>query len=98
MLSEACATAKPVTMFDLGGMRDSNDGFARDFRLGGSLYALLLRWLWRPLSRDITLVHSRLRGAGCASWIEDARVTAMVPAENDLQRAVAAVRKLLGEA
>jgi mitochondrial fission protein ELM1 len=97
MLSEACATGKPVTMFDLGGMRDINDESARDFRLGGSLYAPLLRWLWRPLSRDITLVHRRLHETGCASWIEGALVTARVPAENDLQRAVVAVRKLLGE-
>jgi hypothetical protein len=97
MLSEACATGKPVTMFDLGGMRDIDDESPRDFRVGGALYALLLRWFWQPLSRDITLVHRRLREAGCASWIEDVLVTAMVPAQTDLHRAVAAVRKLLGE-
>jgi hypothetical protein len=61
------------------------------------LYALLLRWFWRPLSRDITLVHRRLHETGCASWIGGALVTARVPAETDLHRAVAAVRKLLGE-
>ena len=36
------------TEVDLGGMRDSHDGSSRDFRLGGALYAFLLRWLWRP--------------------------------------------------
>ena len=97
MLSEACATGKPVTMFDLGGMRDPDDESARDFRLGGSLYALLMRWFWRRLSRDITLVHRRLREAGRASWVEDVLVTAMVPAKTDMHRAVAAVRELLGE-
>lgn len=97
MLSEACATGKPVLMFDLGGMRDSDDESMRDFRLGGSLYALLLRWFWRPLSRDITLVHRRLRDMGCAAWIEEVLITTRVPAETDLQRSVAAVRKLLGE-
>ncbi|MCB1689049.1 MAG: mitochondrial fission ELM1 family protein [Halioglobus sp.] len=97
MLSEACATGKPVTMFDLGGMRDSNDESARDFRLGGTLYALLMRWFWRPLSRDITLVHRRLREAGCVSWVEDVLVTAMVPAETDMHRAVAAVHRLFGD-
>ncbi|MCB1704324.1 MAG: mitochondrial fission ELM1 family protein [Halioglobus sp.] len=97
MLSEACATGKPVTMFDLGGMRDIYDESTRDFRVGGMLYALLLRWFWRPLSRDITLVHRRLRETGCASWIEDVLVTARVPAETDLNRAVTAVRKLFGE-
>lgn len=98
MLSEACATGKPVTMFDLGGMRDINDESARDFRLGGTLYGFLLRWLWRPLSRDITLVHRRLLETGCAAWIEGVLVTARVPAQSDLQRAVAAVRKLFGKA
>lgn len=98
MLSEACATGKPVTMFDLGGMRDIDDESTRDFRLGGSLYALLMRWFWRRLTRDITLVHRRLRESGFAVWIEEVLATARVPAETDLQRAVAAVRKLLGEA
>lgn len=98
MLSEACATGKPVTMFDLGGMRDIDDESTRDFRFGASLYALLLRWFWQPLSRDITLVHRRLRETGCASWVEEVLVTARVPAETDLQRAAAAVQKLLGDA
>lgn len=97
MLSEACATGKPVRIFDLGGMRDPDDETARDFRLGGALYAFMLRWLWQPLSRDITLVHARLRETGCAAWMDEALSTARVPGESDLQRAVHAVRKLLGE-
>jgi hypothetical protein len=97
MLSEACATGKPVLMFDLGGMRDPNDESVRDFRLGGTLYAMLLRWFWKPLSRDITLIHSQLRESGYAAWMVEIMVTARVPAETDLQRAVAAVRKLLGQ-
>jgi mitochondrial fission protein ELM1 len=98
MLSEACATGKPVSMFDLGGMRNLEDESQRDFRLGGTLYALLMRWFWQRLSRDLTLVHRRLRESGRAAWLEEALVTARVPAETDLQRAVAAVRNLLGEA
>ncbi len=97
MLSEACATGKPVTMFDLGGMRDLQDESVRDFRLGGALYALLLRWCWQRLSRDITLVHRQLRAEGCAVWTEEVLVTARIPAQTDMQRAVCAVRKLLGE-
>jgi hypothetical protein len=97
MLSEACATGKPVKMFDLGGMRDLHDESPRDFRLGGSLYGFLMRWLWQPLSRDITLIHRQLHDAGCAAWIEEVLVTARVPAETDMQRAVAAVHRLLGE-
>jgi mitochondrial fission protein ELM1 len=97
MLSEACATGKPVLMFDLGGMRDSRDESDRDFRLGGALYTFMLRWLWRPLSRDITLVHSQLRESGCAAWVDEVLVAARVPAQTDLQRAVVAVHTLLGQ-
>jgi mitochondrial fission protein ELM1 len=97
MLSEACATGKPVRMFDLGGMRDAGDSIERDFRLGGALYNVLMRWFWQPLSRDITLVHTKMRGVGCAAWMDDVLATARVPAESDLQRAVSAVKDLLGE-
>jgi mitochondrial fission protein ELM1 len=97
MLSEACATRKPVMIFDLGGMRDPSDGSDRDFRPGGALYAFLLRWLWQPLSRDITLVHAQLRQSGNAVWTDEILATARVPGETDLQRAVSAVRELLGE-
>jgi mitochondrial fission protein ELM1 len=97
MLSEACGTGKPVMVFDLGGMRDSHDEGHRDFRVGGTLYAILMRWFWRPLSRDITLVHRRLREAGYVVWLDEVLVSARVPAQTDLQRAVAAVRQLLGQ-
>lgn len=97
MLSEACATGKPVKMFDLGGMRAGMEAQERDFRVGASLYALLMRWFWQPLSRDITLVHKRLRESGYALWMNEAYANARVPSTGDLQRAVAATRKLLGE-
>ena len=96
MLSEACATGKPVKMFDLGGMRESLEVTDRDFRLGASLYALLMRWFWAPLSRDITLVHQQLRNNGYAIWLEENRASARVPSVSDLQRAVSAVKALLG--
>ncbi len=97
MLSEACATGKPVKMFDLGGMRRGEASMPRDFRLGGSLYGALLRWGWKPLTRDITLVHEQLTRAGFATWLDENLSSARVPAESDMQRAVAAVRALLGE-
>ena len=97
MLSEACATGKPVMMFDIGGMRDGREDIERDFRLGGALYALLLRRFWQPLSRDITLVHRQLRDSGAAAWTDEVLSTARVPAETDLQRAVRAVQALVGE-
>ena len=97
MLSEASATGKPVLMFDLGGMRNPNDGVERDFRLGASLYAFMLRYLWKPLSRDITLVHARLRESGDAAWLGEVLATARRPGQTDLERTVAAVKGLLGE-
>lgn len=96
MLSEACATGRPVKIFDIGGMRGEAPT-RKDFRLGASLYALLMRWCWEPLSRDITLVHQQLVQSGYAVWSDQALTSALVPAQSDLQRAVDAVEKLLGE-
>ncbi|RLA48228.1 MAG: nucleoside-diphosphate sugar epimerase [Gammaproteobacteria bacterium] len=96
MLSEACATGKLVQMFDLGGMRGGGPA-SRDFRLSGVLYAVLMRWFWQPLSRDLTLVHSQLRESGRAVWLDEEFAAAMTPVESDLQRAVAAVQELLEE-
>jgi len=53
--------------------------------------------LWRRLSRDITLVHKQLRETGYVIWLNEALATARVPGQTDLQRAVAAVRKLLAQ-
>lgn len=97
MLSEACATSKPVQIFDIGGMR--NDRMtSRDFRVTGVLYDLLLRWGWQPLSRDITLVHQKLVESGWASWLGEALPEpAQRDAAADMNRAVAAVKKLFGQ-
>lgn len=96
MLSEACATGRPVQIFDLGGMRGEHE-VAIDWRLQATLYAGLLRWLWRPLSRDITLVHQQLRATNRACWLDEEFGAAVVPAESDMERAVAAVRRLFGQ-
>ncbi|WP_206046942.1 mitochondrial fission ELM1 family protein [Mangrovimicrobium sediminis] len=98
MLSEACATGVPVQMFDLGGMR-ADHPVDRDFRLGGSLYAGLLRWGWAPLTRDITEVHRQLRESGRVNWLDEAPPASGADSgASDLERSVAAVRSLLGEA
>jgi mitochondrial fission protein ELM1 len=97
MLSEASATGKPVQMFDIGGMREARD-VDIDFRLGASLYALILRWLWQPLSRDITLAHQALRKSGRAVWLdEDLPDVSPTEESSDMQQAVTAVKLLLGE-
>ena len=96
MLSEACATGKPVHMFDLGGMR-LDQSVARDFRLGGFFYDLLMKFFWQRLSRDITLVHTRLQDSGLASWLGTPRSNVSAVAASDMDRALAGVQGLFGE-
>lgn len=96
MLSEACATGKPVYMFDLGGMGEDRVSL-RDFRLGGMLYALLLRWFWQPLTRDITLVHEQLMGTGVVSWLGQSEPVNYSNPDADMNRAVSLLETLLGE-
>jgi mitochondrial fission protein ELM1 len=96
MLSETCATGKPVDMFDLGGMRKSVDQ-PRDFRLGGLLYRALLNWGWTPLTRDISLVHQELVASGRAAWLGDERRPLRVQDSTDMARAVRAVKSLFVE-
>jgi mitochondrial fission protein ELM1 len=97
MLSEACATGKPVFMFDLGGMQEAVKT-PRDFRWTGVLYDFLMRFLWQRLSRDITLVHRELLTSGRAAWLgQPAAAPAHAPT-SDMDRAVAAVKRLFPEA
>jgi hypothetical protein len=96
MLSEACATGRPVQIFDLGGMQGHSD-VAVDFRLQATLYSGLMRWLWQRLSRDITLVHQQLRASNRAFWLEEEFGASVLPAESDMQRAVAAVQGLFSQ-
>ena len=56
-----------------------------------------MRWLWQRLSRDITLVHQQLRASSRAFWLEEEFGASVLPAESDMQRAVAAVQGLLGQ-
>ena len=105
MLSEACATGKPVQMFDVGGMRGGSDPDPapapdpRDFRLTGLLYAAMMRWLWAPLSRDITQVHTALERDGLANWLGDEPLPGAPPELlTDLPAALARAEALLDPA
>jgi hypothetical protein len=71
---------------------------ARDFRWGGFFYGILIRWFWNRLSRDITLVHRRLVSSGRAAWLGDAEVAPAQEPAGDMERALAAVRRLFAEA
>ncbi|GIX29893.1 MAG: hypothetical protein KatS3mg124_0365 [Porticoccaceae bacterium] len=103
MLAEACATGKPVWMFDLGVGRGSMSGRPRqpgeegnDLSLKALAYRLLMRFGPRRLSRDLTLVHRALVAAGRAAWLGEAPPRRPAAAADDLERAVARVRALMG--
>jgi mitochondrial fission protein ELM1 len=97
MLTEACATGKPVYMFDadrppmIPGRAGEGE---RDFRLSGSLYRWVMRWGPKRLSRDITLVHRRLLESGHAVWLGETFPDRVPPPLRDLERALARVRAL----
>ena len=102
MLSEACATGKPVHMFDLGtgraAMRLQAEAGDNDLRLSGLLYRALMRWGPQRLSRDITLVHQRLLREGRVSWLGEAGPAGATPGLQDIDRAVARVKALVDNA
>lgn len=99
MLSELCATGKPVSLFDIGGMRDDAPlpPAQRDPRLGAAVYQLLLDYFPQRLTRDITLVHEALLAHGKARWCGAPAPTAGAApgASADLERAVERVAALL---
>jgi mitochondrial fission protein ELM1 len=102
MLTEACATRKPVHMFDLGtgrhAMGRGTVNGANDVRLAAWLYRGLMRWGPLRLSRDITLVHDQLIREGRADWLGQTGSTDAPQPLQDMDRAVARVRALLAGA
>jgi mitochondrial fission protein ELM1 len=87
MLSEAVATGKPLSIYDLaeGG----------DTRLAGQAYRLLMRHGHPRLTRDLGLFHDALIASGRAVWLGTRPPTAPPPLD-DTERAVRRVRRLLG--
>jgi len=57
----------------------------------------LMNWGWRPLTRDISLVHQALVASGRAAWLGDDRRFLQVQESTDMARAVRAVRGLFVE-
>jgi mitochondrial fission protein ELM1 len=102
MLSEACATRKPVHIFDPGiGRLSMGRGTVsddNDVRLTALLYRVLMRWGPRRLSRDITLVHDQLIREGRADWLGQSGSAGTLLPLQDIDRAVARVRALLAGA
>ena len=111
MLAEACATGKPVFIFDLlrgpGSHRPPPPLGARI--RGRSLFERLADWHPRPtiyklgmrlgprrLTRDVTLIHKRQVELGRAVWLGQPWHGRAIPPPRDLERAVARVRALFG--
>lgn len=98
MLSEACATGKPVYMFDPGAgsyaMRQPNNlsNSDNDFRFSALLYKALMRWAPPRLSRDLTLVHQRLIESHRAVWLGETFPNQEVAGSSDLERAVQRIK------
>jgi hypothetical protein len=109
MLSDACATGKPVYIFDLGGMRSTGGDrpatggvlpWARLAALERShvkafCYECLMRFGPQRLSRDLRLVFDYLLSSGRAVWLGQTFPPASPPPLDDMRRAVARVKGLL---
>lgn len=111
MLAEAIATGKPVLIFDLARGRGSHrppvppavrrrtllERLA-DIRLQPIAYRLGMLLGPTRLTRDVTIIHRRQVEAGRARWLGDPAPAPARPVAplGDLERAVAAVRRIVG--
>ena len=98
MLSEACATQRPVYMFDLehdhpGGGSDTET----DCSIKSLAYRTLMRFGPRRLGRDISLVHLQLIRDGRAVWLGEECTQGIDTRESDVARALARVRALFDQ-
>lgn len=96
MLSEACATGKPVYMFNFDAK--TGGGGQTDFRPGAVLYRWLMGCGPNKLTRDISIVHRQLLDKGYACWLGDEQSSpSPPPSPQDLERAIARTKQLLGD-
>ena len=99
MLSEACATRRPVHIFDCNtGSQAMRAGFTNsgqnDFRVTAYLYRALMQWGPQRLSRDISLIHKRLLAESRACWLGEDPQSLAPRLTEDLENAVVRVRAL----
>ncbi len=98
MLTEACATGKPVHLFDLEAV-DRPLWHWHPERLRAAVYRWAMDWLPKRLTRDLSLVHRRLVSEGRAVWLGEAGVTPLRPQRlSDIERTVQRVQSLFREA
>ena len=80
MLSEACATGKPVQMFDTEQGRfamhdDSRKIYWCGRNLNTTIFRIAMRVAPKRWSRDLRIVHRQLLASGQATWLGDAAPT-----------------------
>lgn len=106
MLAEACATGKPVFLFDIEdgpqSMRAEGNGDPlppihwRGRSLDTTAFRLLMRHAPTRWSRDLRIVHREAVAEGLVSWMGEAPRPRRANRESDLDRAVSRVRQLFG--
>ena len=102
MLAEACATCRPVFMFDTGpGVPGERQPWRPRLpdrcdleRLKAIVYRIMLRLPPRRMTRDIRLVHDHLVRSGRAVWLGAPFPAQRPPPLDDVERAVESVRAL----
>ena len=106
MATEACATGKPVFLFDLGRSWFSMRRPARlpslwellaDFDRRAVIYRLALNFGPARLVRDLQVISARLVEGARAAWLGDPPPRGDAPALRDLERAAEAVEKLFAD-
>ncbi len=111
MIAEACATGKPVHLFDTDEGRASMRASAEDFtspvldrlsrrwrkpaHLRAFIYRQAMRLAPRRVTRDLRLVHEMLVSSGRVAWLDEPHSPRAPTLFPDQQRAVARVRGLL---
>ena len=110
MLAEACASRKPVQLYDIEhgpqAMRAEERQPARNgpmppiHWLGRNLettgFRLLMNYAPTRWSRDLRIVHRRLIAAGLVNWFGEAALSPQSLPQQSLSRSVARIRQLFG--
>jgi mitochondrial fission protein ELM1 len=104
MMTEACATGKPVFLFDTGeghfSMRERHGAGLPWWRTldrqhaKAFVYRETMRWGPSRLTRDIRIVQQLLVESGRAAWLGEGIPAASPPPLYDVERAAARVRAL----
>ena len=106
MLSEACASGKPVLLFDIEDGPQSMRAEEpldpmppihwRGRNADTTAFRLLMRHAPVRWSRDLRIVHREAVAAGLVSWLGEEPRPRRIDRQSDLDRAVARIRQLFG--